>query len=294
MIVSLILMFFILMYPSKMVLGVKNALNLSFSAVVPSLFPFFILAKMFIKSGGGMFFGKIFAPFVKFMFNVNPSGSLPFVLGLVSGYPIGAITVCDLYKKGEISKYEATSLIGFCNNSGPSFLIGAVGLVMLNDVFLGFMLYIVHILSAISVGIVQRRSIKTKGYSIGIKIKKEKNIFTKSVEESVEAILSVLGYVVFFGVVTEYILMFTKNVLVLGFFEMTNAIKILSENKNVNADIKFIIISVLASFSSLSVLMQTKRIISKTDLSFKKYVFAKCLQSMFSFVYSVLFVKFFI
>ena len=289
--VSFVVMLFVLACPSVSVLGVKNALNICFNTVVPSLFPFFVLAKMFIKSGGAVYFGRILSPFIKIMFNVNPNGALPFVLGLISGYPLGAITVCDLYKKGDLSKDEAQSLLGFCNNSGPSFLIGAVGLVMMGSVKYGFMLYFVHILSSVSVGVMFRGSIKQKARINAIKIKKEKNAFTKSIEESTEAILSVCAYVVFFGVIIQYILLFTKNIFVLGFFEMTNALSILCENQKINMKIKFIIISSLASFSSLSVIMQTKRIISKTDLSFKKYVFAKCIQSVFSFVYSVILVN---
>ena len=36
--------------------------------------------------------------------------------------------IADSYKSGELSEQEAETLLYFCNNSGPSFLIGAVGI----------------------------------------------------------------------------------------------------------------------------------------------------------------------
>lgn len=291
---SFLMILLICAFPQTSIKGAQDGLLTCFKTVIPSLFPFFVVSKMFIKSGGAYVCGKIFGPFTKFMFKINPNGASPFVIGIVSGYPVGAITVCDLYKENEISKDEAQNLLGFCNNSGPSFLIGAIGASLLKSRKIGYIIYIIHILSAISVGVFLRHNIKKQGYMMQKKsIKKSANIFTDSVEESVASILSVCGYITFFAVVIEFISISCDSVLITGFFEMTTAVKNLCIKPLVPLSTKIIIISVLCAFASLSVNMQVKRVISKTDLSFKKYFFAKCLQAAFAFIYSFLYVMLF-
>lgn len=151
---------FICMFPSLCVSGALDGIDTALNIVVPSLFPFFVVSKMFILSGGASFFGRFLNGFMKCLFNVSGNGASSFVIGIVSGYPVGAMTVCETYGRGEISKDEAQNLIGFCNNSGPSFLIGAVGCAMLGSREIGFALYLIHVLSAITVGVISRWQIK--------------------------------------------------------------------------------------------------------------------------------------
>jgi hypothetical protein len=72
-----------------------------------------------------------------------------FICGIISGYPIGAKSVCDIYARGKISKSEAESLLAYCNNSGPLFVIGAVGVGIYGSLTVGVALYMVHIFCAI-------------------------------------------------------------------------------------------------------------------------------------------------
>jgi hypothetical protein len=44
--------------------------------------------------------------------------------GFVCGYPLGAKTAADLYRRNAISKEEMQLIAGFCNLSSPMFLIG--------------------------------------------------------------------------------------------------------------------------------------------------------------------------
>ena len=77
--------------------------------------------------------GKIFNPFMLPVFGINGNGASAFILGVLCGYPIGAKTAVDLYKNSYISKKEAENLICFSNNSGPLFIIGALGIGMLSS-----------------------------------------------------------------------------------------------------------------------------------------------------------------
>ena len=70
--------------------------------------------------------GKYFNKFIKPIFNVPGESLIAIILGIISGYPIGAKVVCNLKKDKIISKTEAERLISFTNNSGPLFILGTV------------------------------------------------------------------------------------------------------------------------------------------------------------------------
>lgn len=289
----LALMILICLFPKISFFGALNSVTLCINTLIPSLFPFFVISKMFIKSNSYSIFKKIFSPFMKLLFKTSPESVVPFILGIVSGYPVGASCVCELYESKKLKKDEAQNLLGFTNNSGPSFIIGTVGTALLGNVKIGYALYFVHILASVSTGIFLRNNIKNPKYNLCSSGQKEsKNVFTSSVEESVLTVLSVCGYVIFFGVIIEFILNLTDNIFAIGFLELTTAVKIICE-KSILTNEKFIIISVLCAFASMSINMQTKKFIDKTDLSFAKYIGAKCIQACFAFFYSVLFVKIF-
>ena len=74
--------------------------------------------------------------------------------------------------------------------------------------------------------------------------------------------------------------------------ELTTGIKLAIE-KSILINEKFVIISVLCAFASMSINMQTKKFIDTTDLSFAKYIGAKCIHVCFAFFYSVLYIKIF-
>ena len=280
-------------FPNLTISGASDGINTCLYTVLPSLFPFFVVSKMLIFSGGAAFFGRFLHPVMKILFNVSGNGAASFVLGTVSGYPIGAASVCETYKRGEISKNEAQNLLGFCNNSGPCFLIGAIGEAMLGSRNLGFALYIIHILASISVGFLLGRSIKPSKALSKPAQKRKTDIFTSAVEESVISILNVCGYIVFFSVVIKFINSVCKSTLVSGFFEMTTAAKNLAADGSISIDAKIVIISFLCGWAGLSVNMQTKRFISQTDLSFIKYLYSKLLHACIAGVFALVYVKIF-
>lgn len=68
---------------------------------------------------------------MKPLFNVPGEGSFPLLMGIISGYPIGAKIVTNFRKNGICTKEEAERLITFTNNSGPLFIIGTVRFVFI-------------------------------------------------------------------------------------------------------------------------------------------------------------------
>ena len=136
--------------------AVQNGLSLWATSVVPSLLPFFIATELLLKTDIPYILGRIFNIFMKPLFNIRGEGSFCFIMGIISGYPVGAKIASNFRKENILSKPECERLLSFTNNSGPLFIIGTVGISMFGSSTIGFLLFITHILACITVGIIFR------------------------------------------------------------------------------------------------------------------------------------------
>jgi sporulation integral membrane protein YlbJ len=93
---------------------------------------------------------------MKPIFNEPGESAIAVIIGTISGYPVGAKVVCSLVRNNKISKEEAERLLAFCNNSGPLFILGTVGIALFGNKTIGFILLITHILASLSVGIIYK------------------------------------------------------------------------------------------------------------------------------------------
>lgn len=133
-----------------------DGLKLWAGVVVPSLFPFFVAAEIMNSSGFIRASGILLEPVMRPLFNVPGCGSFALVMGILSGYPVGAKITCDMKNNGELSNVEAERLLAFTNNSGPLFIIGAVGTGMYGSPVAGIFMYLCHLLACITVGCIFR------------------------------------------------------------------------------------------------------------------------------------------
>lgn len=199
------------LFPKDMTDSAKDGLYLCFNVIIPSLFPFFVVSSLIIRLGWAEKLGRLLSPVMKPLFNVSGAGASALILGLLGGYPIGAKTAIELYKTASCSKSETERLLAFCNNSGPAFILSVVGAGVFSSVKIGALLYLIHVLSSISVGFIFRKW----GSKNGINTRKCKrsqsrsfaSAFTDSVKSSFSSALDVCGFVVFFGVFIKLLLL---------------------------------------------------------------------------------------
>ncbi len=144
---------FLVIFSTTNLTAAKNGLILWATAVVPSLFPFFVATELLSNTNIISTFGKYFNIIMRPLFGVPGEASFAFLMGLISGYPVGAKIVSNLKENGICTKEEAERMLSFTNNSGPLFIIGTVGVSLFGNVKVGILLFITHILSCISVGI---------------------------------------------------------------------------------------------------------------------------------------------
>ena len=269
---------------SLVIKSVRESLAVCFSTVVPSLFPFMVLSSLFVTYTGNSTF-KFMGIIFKKIFGISSPGVGAFICGIIAGYPIGAKSVCELYNGGKLTKSEAESLMAYCNNAGPLFVIGAVGTAMFNSFKVGIVLYTVHIICAFLSGII------LKPYT-SIKLNKAKKnptntSLTLSICQSVPSVCNVCGFIIFFGVIsalTESVISaFPEGVkcIIHSSLELTNAIKYITKSSLPTA-LKISFAAAAVGWSGLSVHMQVKSFVSRTDLSLKKYYTAKAFSSIMS------------
>ena len=121
----------------------------------------------------------------------------------MGGYPLGAAAAVQLYKSGGIGKKEAGRLLGFCDNTGPAFIIGVAGGAVFKSARAGLFLYAAHIAGAVLTGMLMCwREERVSSPAVGsTAFKSLPAAFSAGVKRSVSVCAAVCGFVVFFCVV---------------------------------------------------------------------------------------------
>ena len=282
--------------PERSIFYSKQALDICYEIIIPSLFPFFICSGILVFSGFAESMARFFRPVMKPLFNVNENGSVAFVLGILSGYPLGAVTACQLYENAYLSKSEAERLLAFCNNSGPLFILGAVGTAIYQNARAGIVLYVSHIVSAIITGIVfrfyQRGSFSAPKSRLNTATSSNSEIFATVLANSVNSILTVCGAIIFFFTVSNIL----TNILPVNAFydavissllEFTGGIKKIS-GLSFSLPFRLAMSSFAVGFAGLCVHVQVMAVTVKYGLSLKPYIFGKLLQGLLSALFTFL------
>lgn len=321
-IIPLLVAFFnilIIIVPNVVISSAQDGLLLWFNKIIPSILPFLIGTNILIHLGFIDFLGTLLDPFMKRFFNISGCGAFALALGMLSGYPVGAKITASLRENNKLSQIEAQRLASFTNNSGPLFIIGAIGIGMFKNVYIGYLILFIHYISAITVGFIFRfykksgaiiinNNVSFKEALLKLKLARIKSnktigqILGESVKSSLETISMVGGFVILFSVISELFkisgvfeklgkIIFPTNLqpfsngIFMGIIEITNGINILSSIDGVNA---IIITCGLVSFSGLSILAQTSSMIFKSDIKMNIYFVSKVLHSIFSILYSIM------
>lgn len=142
--------------PTQAVDGAKNGLDLCCNVIIPSLFPFFVLSSMAVDLGLAAYLGRLLEGIMRPVFRVSGSCAIAVVLGFIGGYPLGAKTALELYRQGLCTKVETERLLAFCNNSGPAFILGVVGVGVFGSSTIGLLLYASHCAASLLTGLMFR------------------------------------------------------------------------------------------------------------------------------------------
>lgn len=327
-IIFILYLFFLVLFTKSNFNAAKKGITLWANNVVPSLFPFFVAVELLKHTNLIYFLSIKLDKYMKPIFNLPGVASFPFVMGLISGYPVGAKIVSDLYSNNLCTQKEAERMLAFTNNSGPLFIIGTVGCSFYSNTSIGILLLISHILSSICVGIIlgiisriksatnkftanSRQSASVNNFSSllqdDIKIADLGGILGSAIVSAIKSILMIGGFVTIFSVILSIlnntkiltiISYFISNIfhinpdyivgLLTGFLEFTNGLYKISTINNKMLSINLILSSFIIGFGGISVTLQVLNIISKNKLSIKTYIFGKLLHGTISALFTFL------
>lgn len=259
--------------------AVRDALALCAQSVIPALFPFFVASSLFIDLGCAAVLGRSLAPIMRRLFGVSGAGGTAFLLGIIGGYPVGGRTAGELYRSGQCEREECERLLAFCNNAGPSFILGIAGLGCFGSVRVGAWLYLIHVGAAVMVGLLFRSTSRQMGRPEKTETPRWADALIQAVRGGAMSMVNICAFVVFFLVILRLFSRFTgiQHGAILGIVEMTNGILRLANDRR-----GFIWAAGLLGWGGLSVHCQTAAVLSGSGLSLKRYFIGKALQAAIS------------
>ena len=215
--VSVAVLALLLAFPAQATQGAKTGLELCAKSVIPSLFGFLVVTGFIMSSGAFLSISKIFARPVKRLFNLPPVCAVPFVFGLIGGYPSGLVLAAQLYKDGLCTRRQFLKMLMFTNNAGLGVASGLVGGLVFQNPGIGLLIYLCSAGSAVIMGALsqtdgpvgERDSGSGAGMrenvEVGMTIPPAPGFFaavSSSIKKAAESMLAICASIVFFSVLT--------------------------------------------------------------------------------------------
>lgn len=276
----------LLRFPQEVSASVTEGLRLSVSVLIPSLFPFFICVNLTSALGLTGVLARVFAPVMRRMFHVSGAGCTAVLCGAAGGYPSGAQCVAALYREGQLSRAEAEYLLLFCNNAGPAFLFGAVGTVLGIGMTGCLLLWGIHLLSALVIGLVNRPKEAPNAALPHVQRANASGAVVEAVRSAGQAVLQITMFVAAFSVLARLLTMAAAHILpdgvctvLTGMLELSGGIAALA-NLPIALRWKLALASFFLGFGGLCVWMQTQAVLAPAGLSGCGMLLAKLAQGL--------------
>ena len=304
------LLFYMLLFPEKVLADSLAGLNLWFHTVLPSLLPFMILSNVLIGANAVSILMRPFSGFFRHGLGLSPEGGYAWLLGLFCGFPMGARLTGTMYREKKISREEADYLLTFANQSSPMFLSTYVILHGLRDTSLTVPVFAVFYGSAFLTGLVFRilgRRFHLPPSAPEAAVSKKEvsqqtsygNLLDTSIMNGFEVITRLGGYIILFSILAGIVMqlpspLHTAAPFLSGMTEITTGIHTISGTA-LSPQVKFIAVICSTAFGGLSTVAQTSCMLGGTGLSILTYLKGKLVNTLIAgllcLVAAVLFLK---
>lgn len=285
-ILSLILIILIFNLDIVMI-SVKDSAILFFNKVFISLFPFMILSDIlfyydyhiFLKN---TFIGKFFSK----IFNINSNSTIVFILSMLTGLPNNAVYINNLLDNGEINIEDANNLLTFSYFPSISFVIGNIGILIFNNIKIGLILYFSCLFNNLLIGLYFRK--KNRNNIVTNKSNNNKidffDMLKKSIIKAINNLYLILSIIIIFTIIinliSKYLIINKLCISILsGILEITSGINTIGV-LNIDFKYKLSLIIFILNFSSISIIIQSKSILSKYKINIKKILIIKLIFSL--------------
>ncbi|MEM1483648.1 hypothetical protein V6615_02095 [Oscillospiraceae bacterium PP1C4] len=181
--------------------GVRAGLLICASVIIPSLFPFMILAGLIASTQVGAVLSRLVSVFTRRTIGLPENLGAVLLMSFVGGFPVGARMLSSMLERHEIDRETANRALCFCVNAGPSFLISALGASMLGSKTAGLLVLAAQILSSLMIGafLFYGKPLQT---SAAQTVPQPRDTFVGAVQSASAGILSICAFVVAFSAIT--------------------------------------------------------------------------------------------
>lgn len=228
----------------------QDGLQLMATAVLPVLFPFFVLTSLILN------------------LTTTAKPWLVCVLAYCSGYPNGARLTKNLYEQQRIALPQAQQLLITTSTPSPVFTIATAGMIFLHDLKLGCVIFLCAVISAIINGWIWRQPTNKFQSPIPKPLINHHtsffSAFSEALTNATSAIINVCGVVLFFYIITKLLCL---PPFLSGLLEMTTGVA---------ATINPFLIQFFVTFGGLSVAMQQQIFMQNFHIKFSTYLVYKC------------------
>ena len=188
--------------------GAENGIGLCLSTLVPSLFPFMVLASYITESGLAEKIGRHLSWLTKPLFGLDGCFASTILLSVTGGYPVGAKSVNSLYKKGVASESECKRASLFFVCSGPGFLVNFIGTQLYSSIEIGFIIFAAQCISVLVLGfalkfVYRNESDENSNAEILLNTPQKGDALVKSVLDGARGMFAICAFVVLFSAFTE-------------------------------------------------------------------------------------------
>ncbi len=262
--------------------GTREGLELCLKTVIPSLFPFFLLSNQMTRSLMGSRL-SILRPLAS-LCGIPEGGEFLLITGFLGGYPVGAQSVANVFREGQLSKEEAERMLGFCNNAGPAFLFGMAA-ALFPQKRMAWLLWLIHMLSAVFTSML----LPTGEHQNRIVSRESTPSLSEAMHTGVQTMAYVCGWVIIFRVVIAFLarwvlwlLPLSAQVGIMGLLELTNGCCALAVINSI--PLRFVLCAGMLAAGGLCVTMQTVSVTNGLSLNY--YFLGKTMQVFFSLILS--------
>ena len=296
----------VLIDPDTYVQSALTGLELFGTKVAPSLFPFFFFTGILTRLGAAEGMGRIMRRPIGLLYNAPGCGGYVWCMSILSGYPVGAKLVRELYDGKAVNGRQACTIASFTSTSGPLFIVGTVAASMFHAAKAGYILLAIHFIAALANGFLYRAKNRRGGTAVTLPRMRISAALSESMKSALISCLTVGGFVVIFGMAADAVyntglitalakplsrIMPNGSVtlaegLLLGLVEVTRGAAHMA-GEDIYAALPCL--SFILAFGGLSIILQSLSFLSACGISAGKFLRMKFTQSFIALLFAQLF-----
>ncbi len=269
-------------FSQEMGQGVRYGISLCGELVIPALFVFLCFCEWACLSGTFQRVSVVFNPLFHLLFGKNFRGSVPLLLCLVGGYPMGASALSVAKKTANLSDKSINKLALWIFCPSPSFVIIGVGQGMLNSFQAGIVLWLGCVLSCLLTGCVICRVTFGNQTQTASQIYREEplsNALAIAVDSATRKMLAICGTVILVGgiasVVSVLPFLSTVQTIFRLFLEVTNGCSYLAEKGGSLAEFGAVLM-----FGGIGTHLQCRMLLGNDAPTYKTYFLVRVIQTV--------------